>query len=199
MHSCPICKSIAVYSTSIIGNINFPEDKDTYELYMCENCEHIFRTNLLDKNIYSDDYYAYSAAEGGLSKIAANVFLNYNKNIFYKTMWSVMQNFTRYQNTPYIKNAKVLDLGGGDGFVLNLYKKAGNETYNVEILDWVIEASKKNGHKTFKDLKEIDKNSYFDLIRVNQVFEHVDDPVGQINECKRLLKPGGKIYYQRYF
>ncbi|HSX39803.1 MAG TPA: class I SAM-dependent methyltransferase [Candidatus Saccharimonadales bacterium] len=189
--TCPVCQSPVKFFTHIKGNINVQSDTDTYDLYECTNCSHIFRTNHLDKNIYDDTYYAYNAAGDKLSTLFDWFFAH--QNIFpINFVWNILQNFSRYQNMPYLKNGTVLDVGGGDGFALNFYKKLGNKTYNVEILDWVVEASRKNGHETYKDLILI-PDSQVDLIRINQVLEHVSNPVYVIQQCQRVLKPGGKI------
>jgi 2-polyprenyl-3-methyl-5-hydroxy-6-metoxy-1,4-benzoquinol methylase len=189
--NCPICSNKIKHFCNILGNLSLPSDENTYELKECINCGHIFRTNHLNLDIYDEDYYSYKEDEGLLVKIATYLFLNQNI-LLLKPLWIFFQAFTRYQNVPFLRNKKVLDIGGGNGFVLNLYQYAGNETYNIEMLDWVIDASRKNGHNTFKNLSEL-QGIQFDFIRVNQVLEHLSNPVEVVEHCYKLLKPGGKM------
>jgi SAM-dependent methyltransferase len=37
-------------------------------------------------------------------------------------------------------------------------------------------------------------DQFFDFIRVNNVIEHVRDPLGFIMECRRILRDGGRLY-----
>ena len=37
-------------------------------------------------------------------------------------------------------------------------------------------------------------DEFFDYVHVNNVLEHVLDPVGLLTECRRILKPGGRFH-----
>ena len=37
-------------------------------------------------------------------------------------------------------------------------------------------------------------SAFFDYVRVNNVLEHVLDPVSLLQECRRIVKPGGVFY-----
>jgi len=192
--TCPICAGDGAFYRNVTGNINVPLDRSVYELYRCAVCSHVWRTNLLDKDIYDERYYAYTASRNDLFD-SIKLFFARQDNFFGKPIWKGIEGWTRYQNCPLVKNGRVLDVGGGDGFVLDLYKSVGNKTCNTEILDFVVEASRKRGHLTYKsfDLSEI-TGAKFDLIRMNQVLEHVrQDPKILIKNCHRLLRRGGKM------
>lgn len=189
MFSCPICKSKAIFFREILGSISFPKDKKKYRLYKCLKCDHIFRTNWLKSHIYTDDYYSYNLERSISSNLYTFIFKRYQ--IFpMNYLWSIIQMTTRYQNVPYITRSNVLDVGGGDGFALDLYKAAGNKTYNIEISDKIIELNSLKGHIAVKSSSEIN-GIKFDLIRVNQVVEHITDPLIFVEDLRRLLKPKG--------
>ena len=189
---CPICNGKSIKYKEIHGNINIPDDSNIYILSKCITCAHIHRINYLSANIYFDNYYAYNADKLNHENLLLELFTKSSTSIFYKLLWDIIQNMTRFQNMPYITNGKVLDIGGGDGFALNLYKKLSNKTYNVEINKYAIEKSKKNGHKSFSTLEKLPKIK-FDLIRINQVLEHLADPKDTILFCKNNLADNGKI------
>jgi SAM-dependent methyltransferase len=37
-------------------------------------------------------------------------------------------------------------------------------------------------------------DGFFDFVHVNNVLEHVLDPAGLLNECRRILRPGGRLF-----
>ncbi len=189
--NCPICLEKAFFFRKIVGNINIPKDNSKYILYKCRVCDHVFRANHLRKHIYTSKYYSYSASKNSLFKFVKFFFM-YSKYPLGSFFWEIIQNLTRYQNCPYIKNGIVLDVGGGDGFALNLYKLSNNKTYNIELFDSVIEISRKNGHRTFRNISDL-MNTKFDLIRINHVLEHIDDPKRVIELLYPLLKKKGVI------
>src|SRR5579883_2023157 len=100
---CPICNHKSVFYKNIKGNINIPLDKDVYTLNKCINCEHIFRVNLLNKHIYTDNYYAYNADEMRYFPLVKFFFTR--QNIFpFNIFWKIIENNTRYLNVLYIEN-----------------------------------------------------------------------------------------------
>jgi SAM-dependent methyltransferase len=90
----------------------------------------------------------------------------------------------------------ILDLGCGPGFALDAAKRAGRETYGIELSRTAAAAAAQRGHTIFPVLLE-DMNKVwegkFDLISLNQLLEHVPDPVGLIQKCLRFLSPRGAV------
>ncbi|GIU82978.1 MAG: class I SAM-dependent methyltransferase [Acidobacteria bacterium] len=95
-----------------------------------------------------------------------------------------------------VSGGKLLEIGCGRGWFLKIMKnwgwkaigvetnpasaRFGREKFGVEILEGQLE------EQNFPD------NS-FDFIVMRHVFEHVSDPVKILEECKRILKPGGAL------
>lgn len=84
---------------------------------------------------------------------------------------------------------RLLDYGCGGSPYRSLfpntdYNRADFLQKEGDALDYILE---QNSHVNEKD-------GAFDLILSTQVLEHVDDPLGYIQECYRLLKAGGKLY-----
>ena len=90
-------------------------------------------------------------------------------------------------------------MGANAGFFLNVL---GNqfELYGTEIDDKAVEFCKKNFpdfsenmfNGTLEDAKFED--SFFDIVTMRGVIEHVPDPSATISEIERILKPGGVIF-----
>ena len=90
----------------------------------------------------------------------------------------------------------ILDVGCWVGFALDNAKRAGLKTYGVELSRTAAAAAAERGHTIFPVLLENlapEWEGKFDLISLNQVLEHVPDPVGLVGQCVRFLSPQGAI------
>jgi SAM-dependent methyltransferase len=90
----------------------------------------------------------------------------------------------------------ILDVGCGDGFALDAAKHAGLKTYGIELSRTAIASATEKGHTIFPVLLENmapEWEDKFDLISLNQVLEHVPDPVSLVQQCARFLSPRGTI------
>jgi len=106
---------------------------------------------------------------------------------------------------PYIvgallpdKNSCILDLGVGAGHVVLSLKSAGySKLFAADIDDFYADFFEKQGIVFKKANLEKDtldfKENYFDAITSFHVVEHLSDPSNFMSECKRLLKPGGRL------
>ncbi len=89
---------------------------------------------------------------------------------------------------------KVLDIGCGNGAFLDLAREAGWQIAGADI-------------KLSPDARELDCPLWegrlenvdfdcerFDLVRLNHVLEHTQDPLNELRICRELLAPGGILY-----
>jgi SAM-dependent methyltransferase len=90
----------------------------------------------------------------------------------------------------------ILDVGCGVGFALDTAKHAGLKTYGLELSRTAAAAAAQRGHTIFPvllgDLAP-EWQGKFDLISLNQVLEHVPDPIDLVRQCLRFLSPHGAI------
>jgi len=90
----------------------------------------------------------------------------------------------------------ILDVGCGSGFALDAARRAGLETFGLELNRAAAATAAQKGHTIFPgllgDLKP-EWEGKFDLISINQVLEHVPDPVDLVRQCVRFLSPRGAI------
>jgi SAM-dependent methyltransferase len=90
----------------------------------------------------------------------------------------------------------ILDVGCGVGFALDAAKRAGLKTYGVELNPTAAATAAERGHTIFPVLLENlapEWEGKFDLISLNQVLEHVPDPVSMVRQCVRFLSPKGAV------
>jgi 2-polyprenyl-3-methyl-5-hydroxy-6-metoxy-1,4-benzoquinol methylase len=95
-----------------------------------------------------------------------------------------------------IKPGRLLDVGCGNGSFLSLMRSAGWKVAGLEPDPKAARlASERLGVPIPSDtLREAAyPAASFDAVTMQHVIEHVYDPVGEIAECRRILKPGGLL------
>ena len=114
------------------------------------------------------------------------------------------------RNIQYTPNGRVLDVGCGNGFCLNIYKKLGWETFGTEISPDSANIARAAGHQiSLGELRDAHyPDGFFDAITLWDALEHIANPAEVTAEAHRVCKRGGRIYvyvpdydsrYARYF
>jgi SAM-dependent methyltransferase len=96
------------------------------------------------------------------------------------------------------KNARIIDVGCGDGFHLSLLRDFGQKSWRLEGIepnDRAVEMGRRNGLKIYKGIvQNLDlPQSSYDLAFMIATIEHVDDPTAVLRAVRSLLKPGGRL------
>ncbi len=95
-----------------------------------------------------------------------------------------------------IKGRTLLDIGSGPGHFLACGKKRGWETVGIEPSAPAARYSEKRGLTAVNDFFSYDrakKLGTFDVVHAAMVLEHVPDPIGFIEDMKKMIKKGGHI------
>src|SRR3989344_8655701 len=91
-----------------------------------------------------------------------------------------------------IDNGSVLDLGCGDGMLLDSLKLRGNRIEGVDISGEAVKKCEVKGHKVelfdFSDGKLPYADNSFDYVVMLDVLEHLYDPDTVLAEAKRVSK-----------
>ena len=96
------------------------------------------------------------------------------------------------------ENARILDVGCGDGFHLALLRDFGRTGWHLEGVDASARAvaaaarNKLSIHHGLLDEVPLPESSY-DLVLLIATIEHVDNPPTLLAHTRRLLKPGGRV------
>jgi len=96
----------------------------------------------------------------------------------------------------HTKNAKILDIGCGDGKYTSLFCHNNNEVVGLDIKNRV-----KPEQKKFKFIKGNAENlpfadNFFDLIISFDVLEHISDDSKAIKEMFRVLRKNGRLFLE---
>jgi 2-polyprenyl-3-methyl-5-hydroxy-6-metoxy-1,4-benzoquinol methylase len=95
--------------------------------------------------------------------------------------------------TRFKTGGRLLDVGAGDGFFLDVAKDGGFSTYGTELSSTGAGYADKRGHHLLLgQLKDIDfKGLKFDVITLWHVLEHLPNPGEALSIIAGLLEPGG--------
>ena len=91
-----------------------------------------------------------------------------------------------------IKDSYVLDFGCGMGDFVRLTQEISKKSIGLELNNEVREYNNNNGITCIKSLAELNDDK-FDLITLNHVFEHLNDPINILVELQKYLKDDGVI------
>jgi 2-polyprenyl-3-methyl-5-hydroxy-6-metoxy-1,4-benzoquinol methylase len=93
----------------------------------------------------------------------------------------------------------VLDVGAGDGRVLDLLSGSAEGTVEltgIELNADAVQRMREKGYKAHECSASADypfEDGYFDLVFAGEVIEHVFDPDAMLSECRRVLAPSGTL------
>ncbi len=97
---------------------------------------------------------------------------------------------------PYRKTNRLIDVGSGVGYFLEVAKRRGWETYGTEFTEEAVSICEKKGAKM--NLGPLNPDNYepesFDIITSFEVIEHINNPREEIGNFNKLLRKGGMVY-----
>jgi len=96
---------------------------------------------------------------------------------------------------PFRQGGRLLDIGCGIGNFLNQMSNLGWKAEGLDTDSQVVQICRDAGLKARQGTLESQNypDNYFDAITMKHVIEHLFDPVGLLKECKRILKPDGRL------
>ena len=173
-----------------------------YTYTECRNCGLVFiNPQPSPKEIsrhYPKGYYSFGISDMKFKRFQIFLYKTYfsdedNRNIFLRAVFMPFRRILR--TIKIVEDGKFLDVGCGSGDFLQIPKELGFECYGVEPGNFDAKSAKKRGFRIFHGtLREAGyKEDFFDVITLNHVFEHMDDPSGTLKELKRILKKDGMI------
>jgi 2-polyprenyl-3-methyl-5-hydroxy-6-metoxy-1,4-benzoquinol methylase len=162
---------------------------DTFLVMQCKSCSLVYlnpRPRTSDfKQIYPPTYHAFN-------------FSKKDYGVVYKirSRLEAARLLGRCRNLP--DNARILDVGCGDGFHLRLLRDFGSTSWELEGVDidkHAIDMATRAGLKVhLGTIEEIDlPNASYDLIFMIQTIEHVEYPDKVLHATHKLLRKGGRI------
>jgi len=160
--------------------------KGGFHYVRCLRCGLVYVTPRLRDHLLQQDKF-YQVVTGGNLEAAAERGRNPRR------MRSLTQAARSY--LPYRRNGILLDVGCGFGAFLDAAKSVGWRVCGVEVAFAPASIAARH-HDVFYGLLSdapYGPNS-FDVIRLNNVIEHVPSPRSLLQDIRRLLRPGGLLF-----
>ena len=179
MH-CNICLSKSIFKDDGFSSFLGVEPKN--EVLKCAICSLLFRKDLPDVN---DNEKKRIESSKGLSSGEYTAGTD-EINVRLKRRLDYFNGLLRD-----IDNPSILDIGAGTGSFVKAAKQMGLDAIGTELSD-----------SDSRDILKLDiisgthhllDDKLFDLIHINHVLEHVEDPTAMLAAIDRYLKPGGYL------
>jgi SAM-dependent methyltransferase len=202
INNCPVCHSTNWEQDEGAGKLLGLSS--TYQVLACSNCKlrrlhpQLNQDELND--LYSQGYFNSASLEKSKQEFEfpenyMDVVIGRHEK-FYQVVMELKDLF------PSAKN--FLDVGAATGDMVHIARKAGFNADGIELSKFAVDQAKKNFGIVLKNI-EISEvlDSQYDIVHLNHVFEHFNDPVAELNHLFRIINNGGGLYleipYQFHF
>jgi SAM-dependent methyltransferase len=186
---CNVCGSDEVIPLAVGEDFEYRTSPDSFLAVKCRGCGLVYLNPRpamaeLDR-IYPPDYHAFDFSAdryGFVYKVRQRL--------------EAKRILKACQGLP--DNARILDVGCGDGFHLDLLQKFGKSSWRLEGIDMsdrAVEMGKLRGleiHQGTVQSMAIPEGTY-DLAFMIATIEHVDQPLEVLRAVGKMLKPGGTV------
>lgn len=186
---CCVCEDAAAERIGTGRDFEYRTSEDVFAAVRCSSCGLIYLNPRPDvsefETIYPENYHAFDFSEKDFgvvyqirSRLEAKRILS----------WCI--------ELPF--DARILDVGCGDGFHLGLLRQYGNKSWSLEGIDVdprAAQMAQKAGlqvHLGSVEELNLPENAY-DLAFMIQTIEHVENPGKILSAVRQILKPGGKL------
>jgi len=186
---CCVCEGHHALPVGVGSDFEYHTATDTYVAMCCPGCGLVFldprpADSELDR-IYPSEYHAFNFSEedfGLIHRIRSRLEAR-----------RLLRWCSKLPST-----ARILDIGCGDGFHLDLLRRFGSpgwQLHGVDTNEAAIRAAQARGlDATAGEVESLDVGrSGFDLILLIMTIEHVGDPRRMLGEAYRLLNSGGRL------
>jgi 2-polyprenyl-3-methyl-5-hydroxy-6-metoxy-1,4-benzoquinol methylase len=183
--NCPICKSEDIGQDRKLYDDRYGY-ADQFQLMQCQHCGHAFLDCELSAAQLTDLYTNYYPRK---SYDIANYKPHVEQNSF--CSWFSGLSCSAFLWVP--KRVRVLDIGCGFGESLGYHSARACDVYGVEADENIRRVVEKFGYKVHVGLFDdnVYEANFFDYVTMDQVIEHVTEPVEVLKGVARILMPGG--------
>ena len=186
---CCVCSNQDAYTVGAGEDFEYHTSPDVFEAMRCRTCGLVYldqRPELSElARIYPPEYHAFdfSPAKFGLS-------------------YAVRRRLEARRALRWCRGldpeARILDVGCGDGFHLRLLRDFGAPGWTLEGIDLserAVNAARSVGLTVYQgDVRDLTLSpGRYDLALLIATIEHVEDPLGALVALRSLLRPGGRI------
>ena len=161
----------------------FSDEK--YCLVQCVRCDFIFHSQVLNVEGMTALYSDWVDQQASLEK------KQQARSKLYRQYSNQIEALGRLLPQPPAR-VKILEYGMGWGFWSRMARAHGYDVTGFELSEQRCRFAATQGIDTIAELPE--EKAVFDCVYANQVFEHLNDPLDDLNRLVACLKPGGLVY-----
>ena len=179
--NCKICTSASLEFICETENTHSPTR--TIENVRCRRCGLVFVANEFTDEELGTAYGTLDSTE------YYNEIARENREKMRTAASNILKFADRY--------ARVLDVGTGDGEFIRVLNEIGfTRISGHEIPGGDLSALKETAENIYEDFDySTIPDEQFDVVTMLDVVEHVRDPKLLLSQCRRILKPGGHVYF----
>lgn len=186
---CCVCESNDAALVGSGEDYEYHTSTDIFSAVKCNSCDLVYlnpRPSVSEfEKIYPSNYHAFDFSKkkyGFVFKVRSRL--------------EAMRSLKRCRGLR--DNARILDVGCGDGFHLGLLREYGKKTWILEGIDLdkrAVQAATESGltvHLGSVETMNLAEETY-DLVFMIQTIEHVEKPAEVLRAIHRLLRKGGHL------
>lgn len=168
-HKCLVCAS------KVLLDLN---DYMDHHLSQCKKCGFVFAKKIPSDKELEEHYKGYGRND-------------YLSPITIKRYNELLNTFEEFRKTN-----KILDVGCGIGYFLEVAKERGWDVYGTEYTDEAIQICSSKGINMQKGILSSRnyQNEEFDIITSFEVIEHINNPIDELTNFYKVLRKGGLVY-----
>lgn len=185
---CPLCGLVTSHLHAHSEDVEYGTSSERFDFLTCIACDVIFvhplKANALSE-IYPRNYYSFaSSARSNITKIKE---------------WMDRRSFRRWlAELSTTQDLSVLDIGGGDGWLIDQLKLSGLSIGDATVVDidsGIEERAVEKGHMFhFGPIETyVGSTDSMDVVLMLNLIEHVADPLAVLQAAQRLLKSTGRL------
>ncbi len=186
MATCPVCKNKEVKLWGVAKDYEYFSSEKSYKYFECNRCHCLFIDPIPAdelKLIYPKNYYS---------------FIPRKKNLFTSIKeWLDKKEFKKILRKIKSPQIRVLDIGGGTGWLLDIIKNIDKRVVLTQIVDIDQDAGKSaiaKGHCYYEGkLEDFNTNTRYDFILMLNLIEHVENPLAILQKVSAFLEEKGLV------
>lgn len=185
-NSCRICTGDTHPTRTVFDDrYGYPGQ---YALHLCSKCGHRHLDVSMTPDQLGDLYTRYYPR----SSFDVNAWTPPAEQSAWATWWHGLR-ASAYRWVP--SNVRVLDIGCGFGESLGYHRNRGCDAHGVETDRNILRVAERHNLNVQVGLFDADnyEPASFDYVTLDQVIEHVSDPLPVLHGVQRVLKPGGTL------
>lgn len=186
---CAICQIDDCVPIAVGADFEYATVPDEFLMVQCSHCKLVYLNPRPDdselKRVYPDNYHAFQ-------------FEPEQFGLVYRVRRRLEARRLLRWCRELPKDARILDVGCGDGFHLSLLRDYGQPTWQIDGIDLdarAVAAAQKRGLNVQQGrVEEVDAASKsYHLILMIMTVEHLNDPRQTLEAVTKLLVPGGRL------